>query len=151
MGNIINQIAEVQVIYTSPITIANRKRIHSSQDAYSVFMDSWDMDTFDLQEAFNVLLLNRANEVLGIYRLSRGGLSGTLVDPRLIFSVALKGMASSVILAHNHPSGNLKPSKADIDLTNKLKDGGELLDIPILDHLIVTRNGYYSLADNGGF
>ena len=103
----------------------------------------------DLQETFNVMLLNRANEVLGIYRLSKGSVSGTLVDPKLVFSVALKGLASVIILAHNHPSGTLKPSSADIELTRKLVEGGKLLDIQIVDHIIVTRHGYYSFADEG--
>ena len=78
-----------------------------------------------------------------------GSVSGTVVDPKLVFSVALKSMASFIILGHNHPSGNLKPSNADIDLTKKLKEGGKLLDLLILDHIILSRRGYYSFVDEG--
>jgi DNA repair protein RadC len=143
------QISEVQVVYSSPITVANRVALTSSTDAYKILLELWEQDTMELQETFNVMLLNRANEVLGIYRLSKGSVSGTLVDPKLVFSVALKGLASVIILAHNHPSGTLKPSSADIELTRKLVEGGKLLDIQIVDHIIVTRHGYYSFADEG--
>ena len=95
------------------------------------------------------MLLNRANKVLGIYPVSKGGVSGTLVDPKLIFSVALKCNASSIILAHNHPSGNLFPSENDKELTQKLKSAGNFLDIKVLDHLIITPEGYFSFADEG--
>lgn len=142
-------ISEVQVYYTSPNTIGNRVLIQSSADAYRVLRELWEEDTIEMQEVFIVMLLNRANEVLGVYRLSRGSVAGTIVDPKLVFSVALKGLASVLILAHNHPSGTLKPSNADIDLTRKLVEGGKLLEIQIVDHIIVTRRGYYSFADEG--
>ena len=95
------------------------------------------------------MLLNRGNRVLGILDVSTGGFAGTIADPKVIFSTALKCCASSLVLAHNHPSGNLKPSQADINLTRKLKDGGALLDISVLDHLIVTSDSYLSFADEG--
>lgn len=95
------------------------------------------------------MVLNRNNEVLGICPLSRGGVSGTIVDAKLVFSIALKCNASSIIVAHNHPSGNLKPSDADIKLTKKLKQAAAYLDIQFLDHVIVTKNGYTSFSDKG--
>jgi DNA repair protein RadC len=96
-----------------------------------------------------VILLNRANKVLGICEVSTGGVAGTVADPKVIFAAALKALASSIILSHNHPSGNLAPSQADIELTHKLKAAGRFLELPILDHIIMTSEGYYSFADEG--
>ena len=95
------------------------------------------------------MLLNRYNKVIGIFTASSGGIAGTVADPKLIFACALTGAASGIILAHNHPSGSLQASQADIDLTKKLRDGGKLLDIQILDHIIMTSESYYSFADEG--
>ena len=92
------------------------------------------------------MLLNRANKVLGIFEVSSGGSTGTVADPKLVFAAAIKANACGIILAHNHPSGNLQPSQADIDLTKKMKEGGKLLEIQILDHVIITTEGYYSFA-----
>jgi DNA repair protein RadC len=100
-------------------------------------------------EEFMVLCLNRANKVLGWARVSSGGLAGTVADPKLIFQIALKSNASSIILGHNHPSGNPKPSEADISLTNKMKRIGDLLTLAVLDHLILTSEGYHSFANEG--
>jgi len=94
-------------------------------------------------------LLNRNNQVIGIYPLSRGGMAGTVVDAKLVFSVALKCNASSIIIAHNHPSGNLNPSEADKVITKKLKKAGSYLDIVLLDHLVITNDGFFSFTDNG--
>ena len=103
------------------------------------------------REEFWVLLLNRANRILAREQISAGGISGTVVDARIIFRKALVGGACSLILFHNHPSGNLKPSQADIRLTQKLKKAGETLDIAVLDHLIIGESAYYSFADEGIF
>jgi DNA repair protein RadC len=100
----------------------------------------------ELQEQFKVLLLNRANHVLGIYELSTGGVNSTVADPKLIFVAALKANASGIITAHNHPSGNLKPSEVDKYLTRKIKEGALLLDMVLLDHLIITPYSYCSFA-----
>ena len=105
--------------------------------------------TLELAESFKVLFLNRANQVTGVYTVSNGGITGTIADPRLIFIAALKGAACSLILAHNHPSGNLKPSATDISLTEKIVHAGRFLDINVLDHLIVTADSYFSFADEG--
>jgi DNA repair protein RadC len=103
----------------------------------------------ELKEEFYILLLNRANRVKGWYKVSEGGTAGTVVDPKLIFSTALKCHASSIILSHNHPSGNVKPSEEDLKLTKKLTEGGKLLEIAVLDHLILTSEEYLSFADEG--
>jgi len=95
------------------------------------------------------LLLNRSNHVLGYYEVSKGGISGTVVDIRLILQAALKSNSSAILLAHNHPSGNLEVSDADLKITRKIKQAAEIMDTPVLDHLIVTENGYYSMSDNG--
>jgi DNA repair protein RadC len=100
-------------------------------------------------EEFWVLLLNRANRVIKSMQVSQGGVSGTVADPRIIFKSALEELASGIILAHNHPSGNLTASQADIQLTRKLKDGARLLDVQVLDHLILAGQKYYSFADEG--
>lgn len=109
----------------------------------------WDHDRMEFLEEFKILLLNRRNRVLGVVNISSGGVSGTVADPKVIFAIALKAGASGVILSHNHPSQELDPSNEDISITNKLRGGGDLLDIKILDHLIVGKDGYYSFTDEG--
>jgi DNA repair protein RadC len=108
-------------------------------------------DTISLQEQFIVIFLNHANDVIGIYLASKGGISGTVVDVRIILGIALKSAAVGIILAHNHPSGNLQPSNADLSLTAKLKASALLMDINVLDHLIIAGNkdSFYSFADEG--
>ena len=100
-------------------------------------------------EEFWIILLNRANVVMKKMPVSSGGVAGTVADPKIIFKHALESLASAIILVHNHPSGNLKPSSADIMLTKKMKEAGALLDLPILDHIIFTEHQYYSFADEG--
>lgn len=100
-------------------------------------------------EEFKVVFLNRANRVIGVYDASSGGITGTVADPRLILAAAIKSLAVSIILSHNHPSGNLKPSKADEDLTTKIKEAAKYHDIRVIDHMIITSEGYYSFADEG--
>ncbi|MEL6719665.1 MAG: DNA repair protein RadC [Bacteroidota bacterium] len=126
--------------------IKQRPKIQSSSDAYHTIAPI----LMDLpHEEFWILLLNRANLVLDRIQLSQGGTSGTVVDAKMVFRAALEGQASGIILVHNHPSGSLRPSQQDIDLTKKLRDAGKTLDINVLDHLIVTDRGYYSFADEG--
>lgn len=123
-----------------------REKIITSKDAYSVFYP----DTVDLpHEEFWVLFLNRANFVISKVNISKGGVTGTVADAKLIFKQAIEQLACSVILCHNHPSGNLKPSEVDIKLTKQLKETGRVLEIPIVDHLIIADNSYFSFADEG--
>jgi DNA repair protein RadC len=143
------KLAEIKVSYSTKIPSKERPQVTSSTTAYHIFKQYWNKDTIELQEEFNIMYLNRANRVLGIYNLSKGGIAGTVVDARIIFGVAVKCNAVSLILGHNHPSSNLKPSQADIDLTRKLIQAGKTLDIVVLDHLIVTKEGFYSMADEG--
>ncbi|MBS1918261.1 MAG: JAB domain-containing protein [Bacteroidetes bacterium] len=143
------QIDEVELIYRSKMKASERPKVLSSKEAYEFLKENWNADRINLQEEFKILLLSRASKVLGIYNVSSGGITGTLADPKLIFSTALKATACSIILAHNHPSGNLKPSQADESLTQKCKQAGDLLDIKVIDHLIMTDEGYYSFADEG--
>ena len=144
--NNLNTIAEIQVSYSTLDTL--KDKVCSGKQAFELILNSWNKGSLELQEEFKVLLLNRANEVLGLYSMSKGGVSGTIVDVKLLFAVSLKCNASSIIIAHNHPSGNLKPSDADISLTNNIKRCSELLDISLLDHLIITKNGFYSFSEN---
>ena len=144
-----HQVAEVVLSYKTVVKPSERPKISSSKEAYQILFENWDSSRIEFQEQFKVLLINRANKVLGICEISTGGVTGTVADPKLVFVAALKANACSIIVAHNHPSGNLKPSQSDIDLTKKLKEGGKLLEIQMLDHIIVTTEGYYSFADDG--
>ena len=146
---ILAQVAEVQLSYKSKVSAKHRLTVRNSQDTYDILMQIWDQDTLELAESFKVLFLNRANRVMGVYSLSHGGMTGTVADPKLVFIAALKAAACNIILAHNHPSGNLTPSSADISLTEKMVQAGKFLDINVLDHLIVTADGYLSFADDG--
>ncbi|OAQ41941.1 DNA repair protein [Pedobacter psychrophilus] len=142
-------VAEISISYSSKIKNSERIKVDNSKEVFKIFSEGWDHHKIDLFEQFKILLLTKSNRVIGLFEASSGGVSGCLVDPKIIFATAVKACASSIILAHNHPSGNLKPSQADISITKKLKEGGKLLDIEILDHLIVTSEGYYSFADDG--
>lgn len=142
-------VSEINVTYRPKFKTSERPKVSTSKEVYDILINNWDLDKMELLEQFKILLLNRANRVIGIYEVSSGGMAGTVADPKLIFSTALKACASSIILSHNHPSGNLKPSQADIALTQKLIAAGSFLDIAVLDHLIMTSEGYYSFEDEG--
>ena len=144
-----NQIAEVELIYKSKIKASQRPQIKSSKDAADLLKQSWDQNKIDFIEQFKVMFLNRGNKVLGIFEASSGGVTGTVVDPKIVFVAALKVNACNIIISHNHPSGNLKPSMQDEQLTQKIKQAGQFLDIKLFDHIIITSEGYYSFADEG--
>ncbi len=128
------------------VDIKTKPQIRSSRDAYHILAPL----IMDLpHEEFWILLLNRANRVIHRERVSLGGVAGTVVDAKIIFRKALEHLACSMILCHNHPSGNLNPSKADLEITQRLKRAGEVLEINILDHLIITEAGYFSFSDEG--
>jgi DNA repair protein RadC len=145
----LSRISEIELVYHNPVRPSKRPLANSSKKSYKLFIKHWNTGTLELQESMKALLLNRANKVLGIYDVSMGGISTTVCDCRLLLAAALKATASSIILAHNHPSGSLKPSEADDILTQKLKIGAALMDITLLDHLIITARKYYSYADEG--
>lgn len=128
------------------LDVREREKVTGSRDAYNLLKS----DLMDIShEEFWILLLNRANRVIKKLQVSQGGVSGTVADPKIIFKHALDELASAIILAHNHPSGNLTASQADLDLTKKLREAGKLLDIQVLDHLIVAGQKYFSFADEG--
>lgn len=124
----------------------NREQITTSKDAVDIFQPLLGDKA---HEEFWILFLNRANHVIGKNQVSSGGMTGTVVDPKMIFKAALDAKAVSIILCHNHPSGNVKPSQQDTDLTKKILAAGKLLEISVLDHVIVSQGAYYSFADEG--
>jgi len=126
--------------------IIEAAKIKSSNDVYTIFNPLLADLTY---EEFWLLYLNRSNKILSRHKLSQGGISGTITDVRLLIKKALELLASSIIICHNHPSGNLDPSEADTRITEKIKEAAAYFDISLLDHLIITDNGYYSYADNG--
>ena len=127
----------------------NLLKISSTKTAYQAFLDVFNGDTINWCEEFLMLCLNNANEVTGFYKVSSGGTTGTVVDNKIIFTIALNACATSILIAHNHPSGRLYPSEADKQVTKKIKNACELLQITLLDHLIVTESGYYSFNEEG--
>lgn len=124
-------------------------KISSSNDAYQVFKRVFNADTFDWCEEVIMLCMNNSNKVVGFYKVSSGGMTGTVIDVRMIFTTALQCLATGIIIAHNHPSGTLQPSEADKAITKKIREAGKFLDINILDHLIITDESYFSFLDDG--
>ncbi|MBN8876758.1 MAG: JAB domain-containing protein [Sphingobacteriales bacterium] len=143
------KVAEVELIYKTKVKASERPVIRDSKDTCKILRQIWDENKMEMQEEFKVLFLNRSNKVIGVYDASTGGICGTVADPRLILAAAIKALAVSIILSHNHPSGNLKPSRADEELTLKIKEAAKYHDIKVLDHIIITSEQYYSFADEG--
>lgn len=143
-------ISEVKLIYRTKVKASDRLQVKSSRDAFEIFLEHWDLDSIEHVEEFKLMLLTRSNKVLGIASISKGGISGTVTDVRIILQYAIKANASGIIICHNHPSGNLHPSESDLALTKKIKESASVMDIQLLDHLIVVPEGeYYSTTDNG--
>jgi DNA repair protein RadC len=140
-------IAEVSLSYKATQSVETLPTITSPEEAANYLRSIWDQDTLELREEFIVVLLNNAKKVLGWSRISAGGSTATIVEPSAVFQLALLGKASSIICAHNHPSGNLKASSADTFLTRRLTDAGKLLGITVDDHIIITQSGYLSLSE----
>ena len=126
--------------------IIKKPGISGSSDVYNVFKP---LISHIPHEEFWVLYLNRSNKIISKNRISKGGVAGTVIDIKIIFKTAIEHLASSIIIVHNHPSGNLMPSENDIKITNKMKEAGKLVDIPVIDHLIISEAGFYSFADEG--
>lgn len=128
------------------VDVEDKPKINTSKDAFDLIKG----DLMDLpHEEFWVLLLNRANRVIKKKRVSEGGVTGTVADPKIIFKMALEDLACGIVMAHNHPSSNLAPSQSDRDLTKKMKEAGKFLDVQLFDHIIVAGNKYFSFADEG--
>lgn len=142
-------VSEVELVYKTRVKASERLQIKSSKEACNLLQSTWDQGKIEYFEQFKILFLNHSLKVLGLYEMSSGGITGTIVDIRMIFSAALKANATNLMIAHNHPSGNTTPSEADKAITKKIKQAGELLDIKLLDHLIITSESYYSFTDNG--
>lgn len=143
------QVAEIGIVYRNKVPITDQPTISSSKEAEKIFRNHWSND-IEVLEEFYAIYLNRINKPKGIFHASKGGLAGTVADQRIIFGIAVQLFATSIIVAHNHPSGNLKPSNQDLELTLRLKQSGLILEIPIVDHLILApQQGYYSFSDEG--
>ena len=140
-------IGEVELTYKS--TSKTRSEIYSSEDAYKVLLPTYKEGTISYKEYFKVLFLNQSNQVLGYTLISEGGITDTTVDVRVILQAALLTNSVAIILAHNHPSGNTKPSRQDMEITKQVKEAARLMRIIVTDHLILTDTGYYSFADEG--
>lgn len=142
-------ISQITLSYKNKVKAKDRPKLSSSKDAHQLFRENWNDLTIQLYEEFKILLVDNSNRCLGIVQISQGGTTGTFVDPKLVFATALKARARGIILGHNHPSNQLRSSLADRNLTEKLVIAGQYLDIAVLDHTILTEDGYYSFADDG--
>lgn len=143
-----NLVHEFTIQYKTNFIHSEGKKVSSSETAFSHLRRLWPLDMNHI-ERFYILTLNRANQITGFSLISQGGCSGTVADTKVIFQKALLSNAQALILAHNHSSGQLEPSSNDLSLTRKMVEAGKVLDIPILDHIIITAEGFYSFADNG--
>lgn len=141
------EVAEIKVSYST--NQVDKIKLTNCKEVFEFILSRWNLDIIEFQEECKIILVNRANFVLGIYELSKGGISGTIVDIRIILSIALKCNASGIILVHNHPSGNLKSSEADRKITRKLKYACDLLEISLIDHFIISRTDFFSFAQDG--
>lgn len=150
MKNNMLQLAEIKISYQPKIRASDRMKVKGSRDAAMAFRQAWEYP-LELKECFYTLYLNRNNQILGYLLVSVGGIAGTVMDVRNILQTALKANACSIIIAHNHPSGNLDPSDTDKRLTRQIMEAGKLLEIQVLDHIILTDEGYMSFADEGLF
>ena len=143
-----NIVSEVELTYKNNVPYNQRQKISNSQGAYEILTNLFPENTMDYRETFIVLYLNRANQVLGYSVISQGGTSNTTVDIKMVIQTALLANASCIMLAHNHPSGNLHPSSDDNRITNRIIEAARLFDITVLDHIIITNESYYSFTDN---
>lgn len=144
-----NIVSEVELTYKNNVPYNQRQKISNSQGAYEILTNLFPENTMDYRETFIVLYLNRANQVLGYSVISQGGTSNTTVDIKMVIQTALLANASCIMLAHNHPSGNIQPSSDDNRITNRIIEAARLFDITVLDHIIITYESYYSFTDNG--
>jgi len=129
--------SEVKLTYKNKVKASDRYHIKGPNDAATIFLEIWDADTMDHIEEVKILLLNRAHHILGIATISKGGVTGSIIDTKVVLQYALKANATAIIMAHNHPSGNLKPSEADRRITDRLRTALEAIDVNLLDHIII--------------
>ena len=145
--NIDYTVGEVELSYKPKFK--NQQKVTCSEDAYKYMLSTYKKETICYKEYFKVLFLNQSNQVLGYTLISEGGITDTTVDVRVILQAALLTNSVAIILAHNHPSGNTKPSRQDMEITKQVKEAARLMRIIVTDHLILTDEGYYSFADEG--
>jgi len=143
------KIAEIELVYKTTVKPSERPKLTSAIDAFHFLVQTWDPNKLEFIEQFKVLLLNRAMKVLGIYEVSSGTTVGCIVDAKLVLCAAIKANASNLILCHNHPSGNLNPSESDKSITQKLKMASTYHDFKITDHIIISKESYFSFAEQG--
>tara|TARA_R110000764_G_scaffold57759_1_gene125713 strand:- start:1274 stop:1717 length:444 start_codon:yes stop_codon:yes gene_type:complete len=142
--------SEIKIVYKAKVKAKDRITINSSKSIHEFLRGVFDEGTIGYTESSYLIMLNRKNEILGYTKLSEGGVSSCIIDAKVVFQYGLKANASAIILAHNHPSGNMMASQADISITEKIKTVGRALDLPILDHIIMSPEyKYYSFADEG--
>jgi DNA repair protein RadC len=141
-------LAEVEVSYKTKVKAADRPLLNDSQKCYGYLMDIWS-GKIEYCEEFVIVMLNRANKSLGWVKISQGGVAGTVVDRKMILQPAILANASSIVISHNHPSGNKTPSQEDLRLTKEIQAACKFMDIKLVDHIIITFEGYYSFADEG--
>lgn len=144
-----SNLAEVALRYKTKVPVSEMPRITKSADAFDVLSKIYDPNTVQHHEQAVVLLLNTANRVLGWTKFSVGGISSAVIDVRIVFQYAIKANAVGIILSHNHPSGQVKPSIQDQLITKKIAEAGQILDIKLLDHIVYSETEYYSFADQG--
>jgi DNA repair protein RadC len=142
-------ITEITVTFNPNVPNSHKPIITKSQQVYELFLAQWNPNTIELYEEFKVMYLNRANRLLGICDLSKGGMTNTVADPRIILGIAVKVLATVIILAHNHPGGTLRPSAADEAITKKIIEAARVHEIAVHDHIIISPDGYFSFADEG--
>ncbi|HMR82569.1 MAG TPA: JAB domain-containing protein [Niabella sp.] len=143
------QVAEVKLVYKTKVKPCDRLQVRSSRHMAEVFRSVWDMENIELREESKVMYLNRVNRILGIYPLSVGGVSGTVIDIKLVLIAALRLNATFISICHNHPSGSTRASRMDELATQKLQTAARQLDIDLMDHIILTKDDYFSMADEG--
>ena len=148
MGKI-NEICEVEIIYKRP-SLTSMEQIQTSKDIADLFRKMISTERMDFKEFFLVALLSRSNHILGVSEISVGTANQTTINIKEILQLAIKSNSSALIICHNHPSGNLSVSESDLSVTRKIKDACHLFDIDLLDHIVLTSEGYYSVADNLG-
>lgn len=144
------KVCDVKLTYNTKVKSSERPVIHNSEDIYRLLVDHvYNEGTIQYKEYLKLILLNNSSKVLGVSNISEGGINETSADIRIIMQAAILGNATRIILAHNHPSGSLKPSTVDNLLTERVKNAAKLFNITLLDHIIVTDSGYYSYLDEG--
>lgn len=142
-------VSEIELVYRSKIKATQRPTLRSSRDVFDFLLEHWNNDKIELIENAKAIFLNSACKVLGLLDISMGGTTSTIIDPKIVFLPAIKLNANRIILAHNHPSGRVNPSANDLLLTEKICKAGILLEIKIMDHIIISKDSYYSFADEG--